>query len=146
MARLIDEAVAHFSNQDIRTIDVPEWNTKLYAKRLTLEDKSRWAKRADGDATDYLIYACIYGLHDEKGEQVFSLEDKIKLKKSVDPEVLTRLGNFALAIETDPTELYFMYELASRLGQPLSVIQQMTVDEFNHWWTFYRLRKDKMNG
>ena len=104
MSRLIDEAVAHFSNQDIRTIDVPEWNTKLYAKRLTLEDKSRWAKRADGDATDYLVYACIFGLHDEKGEQVFSLEDKVKLKKSVDPEVLTRLGNFALAIETDNEE------------------------------------------
>jgi len=104
MARLIDEAVAHFSNREIRTIEVPEWNVKLYAKRLTLEDKSRWIKRADGDATDYLVYACIFGLQDEKGEQVFSLEDKVKLKKSVDPEVLTRLGNFALALDAESEE------------------------------------------
>jgi len=39
-----------------------------------------------------------------------------------------------------------MYELASRLGQPLSTIQQMTVDEFNHWWTYFRLKQELADG
>jgi len=104
MAGLIDEAVAHFSNREVRSIEVPEWNVKLYAKKLTLDDKSRWAKRAEGDATDYIVYACIFGLQDDKGEQVFGLEDKVKLKKSVDPEIVTRLGNFALALDAESEE------------------------------------------
>jgi len=104
MAGLIDEAVAHFSNREVRSIEVPEWNVKLYAKKLTLDDKSRWAKRADGDATDYLVYACIFGLQDHEGKEVFGLEDKVKLKKSVDPEIVTRLGNFALALDAESEE------------------------------------------
>lgn len=104
MSRLIDEAVAHFSNREVRSIEVPEWNVTLYAKKLTLDDKSRWAKRAEGDATDYIVYACIFGLQDDKGEQVFGLEDKVKLKKSVDPEIVTRLGNFALALDAESEE------------------------------------------
>lgn len=104
MSRLIDEAVAHFSNREVRSIEVPEWGVKLYAKKLTLDDKSRWAKRADGDATDYLVYACIFGLHDKDGKEVFGLEDKVKLKKSVDPEIVTRLGNFALALDAESEE------------------------------------------
>lgn len=36
-----------------------------------------------------------------------------------------------------------MYELAHALGHPLSVILSMTVDEFNHWFTFLRLKHDK---
>ena len=36
-----------------------------------------------------------------------------------------------------------MYELAHTLGQPLSVVLEMTVDEFSHWFTFLRLKFDK---
>ena len=39
-----------------------------------------------------------------------------------------------------------MYELATRLGQTLTTIQQMTVDEFNHWWTFFRLKQEISDG
>ncbi len=46
----------------------------------------------------------------------------------------------------EPTELYMMYELATRLGQTLTTIQQMTVDEFNHWWTFFRLKQEISDG
>tara|TARA_R100000951_G_scaffold101904_1_gene93770 strand:- start:1 stop:129 length:129 start_codon:yes stop_codon:yes gene_type:complete len=39
-----------------------------------------------------------------------------------------------------------MYELASRLGQPLSVVLDMTVTEFEHWFTYYKLKQDMNNG
>lgn len=39
-----------------------------------------------------------------------------------------------------------MYELAERLGQPLSTILEMTVTEFDHWWTFFKIKAEKTNG
>tara|TARA_R110000796_G_scaffold109264_1_gene220642 strand:+ start:682 stop:804 length:123 start_codon:yes stop_codon:yes gene_type:complete len=39
-----------------------------------------------------------------------------------------------------------MYQLAEHLGQPLSTIYEMTVDEFNHWFTFLKLKRAKEDG
>ena len=39
-----------------------------------------------------------------------------------------------------------MYELANHLGEPLSTVLAMTEDEFNHWWTFLRIRNEKIDG
>jgi hypothetical protein len=36
-----------------------------------------------------------------------------------------------------------MYELADYLGQPLSVILDMTVSEYEHWFTFIKLKNDR---
>lgn len=33
-----------------------------------------------------------------------------------------------------------MYEVAYTLGQPLSVVLEMTSDEFTHWFTFLRIK------
>ena len=73
----------------------------LYSKSLSLEDKAKWLKRADGDTTDYLVYAVIFGVTDEAGEPVFDVGDKIKLRQKVDPEVLSKVANFVLHIEDD---------------------------------------------
>ena len=94
--KLIDAAVTHFSSRAIRTVEVPEWETTLYSKNLTLDDKAKWLARANSDTTDYMIYAVIFGLTDEKGDSVFTIDDKIKLRKSVDPEIIQRLANFVL--------------------------------------------------
>jgi len=99
MGKLIDSAVAHFSGKEVRSIRVDEWDCTLYSKNLSLEDKARWYARADGDNTDYLVYALIFGITDEKGDSVFDLSDKSKLRKSVDPEVLSRVANFVLDVQ-----------------------------------------------
>lgn len=43
-----------------------------------------------------------------------------------------------------------MFQLAEHLGQPLNTILEMTVDEFQHWFTYFRIKaskvKDKNNG
>ncbi len=36
-----------------------------------------------------------------------------------------------------------MYQLAEHLGQPLSTILAMTASEFNHWFTYLRLKHEK---
>jgi hypothetical protein len=101
MGNLIDSAVAHFSGKEVRSIRVDEWDCTLYSKNLSLEDKAKWYTRADGDNTDYLVYALIYGVTDADGEPVFDIGDKVKLRKNVDPEVLSRVANFVLAIDDE---------------------------------------------
>jgi len=39
-----------------------------------------------------------------------------------------------------------MYQLAEHLGQPLSTVLQMTVDEFQHWFTYLRLKQNKLEA
>lgn len=101
MGKLIESAVSHFSNKEVRSIRVEEWDCTLYSKNLSLEDKARWYTRADGDNTDYLVYALIFGVTDKDGEAVFDIGDKVKLRKSVDPEVLSRVANLVLQIEDE---------------------------------------------
>ena len=98
---LIDTAIAHFSNREVRKLYVEEWETTLYAKNLTLDDKARWLSRANNDATDYLTYVVISGTTDENGDKVFGLEDKVALRKQVDPDIVTRIANFVLDIQED---------------------------------------------
>lgn len=100
MSKLIETAVEHFSNKAIRKIEVPEWGIDLYAKNLTLDDKAKMLRRSDSDNTDYLIYALIFGVTDEQGEPVFTLEDKVPLKRKVDPDVVTRIATFVLTGES----------------------------------------------
>lgn len=101
--KLIDSAVSHFSSKARREIHVPEWDVTLYSKNLTLDDKAKWLARADNDATDYMVYSVIFGLVDDKGEAVFDVGDKVKLRRHVDPEIVSRLASFVLqpAAETE---------------------------------------------
>lgn len=101
---LIDQAVAHFSAKETRSITVPEWGVTLYAKNLTLDDKSKWLKRAQDDTTEYMLYAVIFGLTDEQGETVFDIGDKPKLRKHTDPEIVARLASFVLGTQASSEE------------------------------------------
>ena len=96
MSKLIDVAVSHFGNKEIRELYVPEWGVTLYSKNLSLDDKAKWMKRSDEDTTNYLVYAVIFGITDEKGDAVFDVGDKVKLRNHVDPDVLSRVANFVL--------------------------------------------------
>lgn len=104
MSKLIDVAVAHFSNKEIRELYVKEWDTTLYSKNLTLDDKAKFLKRAGDDATDYMVYSVIFGVTNKEGDPVFDIGDKVKLRNHVDPEVLSRIANFVLAIEANTPE------------------------------------------
>lgn len=39
-----------------------------------------------------------------------------------------------------------MYQLAEHLGQPLSTVLAMTADEFNYWFTYLRLKNEKIEA
>lgn len=102
--KLIETAVSHFSSKAVREIHVPEWDVTLYSKNLCMEEKSKWLSRANGNATEFMIYAIIFGLTDNKGENVFDIGDKPKLMKSVDPDIIARLSDFVLSTAGDTEE------------------------------------------
>ena len=102
--KIIESAIAHFSSKEIRAIVVPEWDITLYSKNLTLDDKAKMISRANGNSTDYLIYAVIFGLTDKDGNQAFTLEDKSSIRNKVDPEVISRVANFVLNSDTNSEE------------------------------------------
>jgi|TARA_R110000744_G_scaffold17517_1_gene47373 hypothetical protein len=105
MGKLIDTAVTHFSSKTIRELKVPEWDVTLYAKNLTLDDKAKWYSRADGNTTEYLIYALIFGVTDSKGDAVFDVGDKVKLRTSSDPDVVSRVANWVVSCDSDKEEI-----------------------------------------
>lgn len=45
----------------------------------------------------------------------------------------------------NPTQLYLMYDLADYLKQPLKVIMEMTVSEFDHWHTYLKLKHERLS-
>ena len=104
MSKLIDIAVSHFNAREVRQMHVPEWETTIYAKNLSLEDKHKWLKRAKGETDEYLLYAVIFGVMDENGDQVFDLGDKVKLKTNVDPEILSKIATFVLEVDASTEE------------------------------------------
>jgi hypothetical protein len=104
MSKLIEAAIEHFSKKELRKLEVPEWEVTVFAKNLTLEDKAKMLRRADADNTDYLIYALIYGLIDESGDAVFTIEDKVPLRRKADPDIVTRLATFVLTADNESEE------------------------------------------
>lgn len=97
MGKLIENVVAHFTGKERRSLFVPEWDTTVFAKNLTVADKSAWTNRAEGDTTRYILFALIFGLTDEAGEPVFGIEDLPALKTKADEKVITRLFDFVNA-------------------------------------------------
>ena len=85
-------------------MEVPEWGIKIFAKNLSLSDKAKWLARSIDDTTDHMVYAVIYGAVDQKGEPLFDVGDKPKLRNSVDPEVLSTVANFVLKLSADSEE------------------------------------------
>jgi hypothetical protein len=74
---------------------------KLYLTLVKVEDRSSLLSRSGDDNMLYLAYSCIFGLVDENDTPVFTIGDKPKLLKSVDPEIIIRLANFVLKVESD---------------------------------------------
>ena len=51
-----------------------------------------------------MVYAVIFGLTDKEGNAVFDVGDKIKLRRNVDPDIVTRLANFVLLVSGESEE------------------------------------------
>lgn len=94
---VLDTAKAHFSAQEMRCIEVPEWGEEnapllIFSKPFTLAEKQRLYKNAKDSELEVLVYTLILKALDSEGNKLFSLEDKHVLMHKVDPDVLTRVA------------------------------------------------------
>jgi len=96
----IERAKAHYLNQPIREITVPEWADEdgnpfvFYARPFTLQDqgKLQFAVKNQSEA-DALAEVLIMKAIDADGNKVFSVGDKQTLRGSVDANILARVAN-----------------------------------------------------
>jgi hypothetical protein len=96
---ILDRAKAHFDQQEIIEIEIPEWEddqgnpTVLFSKPFTLGDRKKLYKFAKEDDMEFLVRLIIMKALDQAGNPVFDIGDKITLMNSVDPKIITRIAN-----------------------------------------------------
>jgi len=95
---VLDRAKAHFEQQEVKRIEVPEWKdesgnpTILYSQPFTLADRKKLAKFAGEDDLEFIVRMMIMKCEDESGDKVFDLSDKPTLMNKVDPSVVARIA------------------------------------------------------
>tara|TARA_R100000655_G_scaffold100042_1_gene144303 strand:- start:462 stop:803 length:342 start_codon:yes stop_codon:yes gene_type:complete len=101
-------AVDHFKHQEIRVVEVEEWNLvgddAIYVKPFTLLEKSEIFKDNINDLT-LLIDIIVKKAETKSGEKMFDLESKIKMKKFVDPDIIGRVATEILGTQSTVQDL-----------------------------------------
>ena len=104
----LEGAITHFKHQETRIIEVPEWNLvgedAIYVKPFTLLEKDEIFKGNNTSLT-VLIDVLVKKSLDKNGDKMFDLEAKIKMKRFVDPDVLSRVASEILGTNTTSEDL-----------------------------------------
>ena len=96
--RAIDRAKEHFNSLQVKRIEVPEWGDKkgpfvIYSKPFTLRDQGKLQLATkNSNESEMLAELLIMKALDEKGDALFTIEDKVALKTQVDANILARIA------------------------------------------------------
>ena len=105
----LEGAITHFKHQETRIIEVPEWNLvgedAIYVKPFTLIEKDEIFKGTNDNSLTVLIDVIVKKALTKDGEKMFDLEAKIKMKRFVDPDVLSRVASQILGTAPDSTAI-----------------------------------------
>ena len=105
----LEGAIEHFKHQETRIIEVPEWNLvgedAIYVKPFTLIEKDEIFKGTSDNSLTVLIDVIVKKALTKDGEKMFDLEAKIKMKRFVDPDILSRVASQILGTAPDSTAL-----------------------------------------
>ena len=92
---ILDHAEEQFSSIQRKQIDVPEWNTTIYAKPLTLAEKRKLYRNLgakNDDVSTMMVDALILKAEDKDGKKVFTPDDRDRLMNKVDPDVVSAIA------------------------------------------------------
>tara|TARA_R100001163_G_C5065772_1_gene203818 strand:- start:3255 stop:3575 length:321 start_codon:yes stop_codon:yes gene_type:complete len=101
--KAIERAKEHFNSLEIKKIKVPEWGIDIYAKPLNLFETKKLMKYANDDSIEMLAYVVMLKSLDEKGDNLFTIEDKPALLNDVDKDVLARVANEIMSQQDQET-------------------------------------------
>jgi hypothetical protein len=96
--RAIDRAKDHFNSLHVKRIEVPEWGDDkgpfvVYTKPFTLRDQGKLQVASkNSNESEMLADLLIMKALDEKGDPLFTIEDKVALRTNVDANVLARIA------------------------------------------------------
>ena len=93
---VLDSAKKHYTNiinQEPIKVEVPEWDTTLYAKpSISLARLGEIMELSNnGKSAEAMVMTLIHRLIDAEGNSVFRKSEKNELLRSVDPDVLSRI-------------------------------------------------------
>jgi len=105
----LEGAITHFKHQETRIIEVPEWNLvgedAIYVKPFTLIEKDEIFKGSSDNSLTVLIDVIVKKALTKDGEQMFGLEAKIKMKRFVDPDIISKVASEILGQNTNSQTL-----------------------------------------
>ena len=153
----LEGAITHFKHQETRIIEVPEWNLvgedAIYVKPFTLIEKDEIFKGSSDNSLTVLIDVIVKKALTKDGDKMFDLEAKIKMKRFVDPDIISRVATDILGTNSNPSTLKkklntdqnfrFYFYLAEKLHKTIGEILQMPVEEFNMWIAYYNLTAEE---
>ena len=92
---ILEQAEEQFSSIKRKKIDVPEWETTIYAKPLTLAEKRKLYRNLGAkseDISSMMVEALILKAEDKDGKKVFTPDDRDRLMNKVDPDVVAAVA------------------------------------------------------
>lgn len=110
--KAIDCVKLHFSTLQVKKIPVPQWADEsnrpliIYMQPLTVKDRENLAKieKRTGPGLELIVHGIIRHARDEKGDMLFTLEDKPDLMNRADPAVILSIGAHMFH-DLDPEEI-----------------------------------------
>ena len=80
---LKDRIRANFDNQERKHFFIEEWEQDIYMSRLSLREQDKINARSKDSPYQLAVYALIMKAEDEKGDKLFTLDDKTFLLDNV---------------------------------------------------------------
>ena len=101
---ILDQAEEQFNSIKRKTIEVPEWNTTIYAKPLTLNEKRKLYRNLgskNDDISLMMVESVILKAEDKDGKKMFTVDDRDRLLNKVDPDVVSDIASHILYFKSD---------------------------------------------
>jgi len=108
--KAIEKARAHYQSKPVRKIEVPEWGDAkgpliVYAHPFTLRDQGKLSQYSTAsNSSESLADLLIMKALDEKGEPLFTIEDKHLLRTQVDANVVARIASEIMRVDFEEVE------------------------------------------
>lgn len=95
---VIEIIKASAQNQEIKTIEVPEWgDTVIYFRPITVAEYSRILKKIKTDEIGAMVDAIIMKAEDKEGKKIFDIKNRADLMGYDNPEVIFRIAGEILS-------------------------------------------------
>ena len=92
-----ERAKAHFAERKIGTIEIPEWDSKIFYKAPNLATLKAAMSEAQGDTIEAQARIVVACATDDAGERIWSKAEYRDLMTSVDPGLVARIANAIMA-------------------------------------------------